>query len=302
MSSLLRRDPKTVFPDLVDWFEAPFLTLRPYLAQPIRVEDYMEGNHYTVRAELAGIDPEKDLEVTVGSGYLTIHAERSDQSEGKHRSEFRYGSFTRTLALPDTADEDDVTATYSGGILTLSVGLKEARKESAKKIEVKAAEGTDAAGPRSASAAPGMMPLSLVAPVNHAGQPGPGLGDAGRARAHGLLDLRDRGGSPRTPVDKHRPPGACLAGQRGGRALRQRARRGHQSRDLAIADTARQRDEDIDREQCLGTQVLCPVEMVVHTMEHRPQLRQDPAGHKDHAVAVCPSFRDRGEHIRRRDS
>ena len=139
MSPLMRRDPKTVFPDLVDWFEAPFLTLRPYLGQPIRVEDFIEDNHYMVRAELAGIDPEKDLEVTVGSGYLTIHAERSDRSEGKHRSEFRYGSFTRTLALPDTADEDDVTATYHDGILNLSVGLKEARKESAKKIEVKAA-------------------------------------------------------------------------------------------------------------------------------------------------------------------
>ena len=123
----------------MDWFEAPFLTLRPYLGQPIRVEDFIEDNHYMVRAELAGIDPEKDLEVTVGSGYLTIHAERSDRSEGKHRSEFRYGSFTRTLALPDTADEDDVTATYHDGILNLSVGLKEARKESAKKIEVKAA-------------------------------------------------------------------------------------------------------------------------------------------------------------------
>jgi len=139
MSALLRRDPKTVFPELVDWFEAPFLTLRPYLAQPIRVEDYIEDGHYMVRAELAGIDPEKDLEVTVGSGYLTIHAERTDRSEGKHRTEFRYGSFTRTLALPDTADEEDVTASYSGGILTLSVGLKEPKKEAAKKIEVKAA-------------------------------------------------------------------------------------------------------------------------------------------------------------------
>ena len=139
MSPLLRRDPKTVFPDLVDWFEAPFLTLRPYLAQPIRMEDYIENNHYMVRAELAGIDPEKDLEVTVGPGYLTIHAERSDHSEGKHRSEFRYGSFTRTLALPEMADEDDVTATYRDGMLTVSVGLKEAKKEAAKKIEVKAA-------------------------------------------------------------------------------------------------------------------------------------------------------------------
>jgi HSP20 family protein len=68
MSIVMRRDPRTVFPDLVDWFEEPFLTLRPYLAQPIRVEEYVEGDRYLVKAELAGIDPEKNLEVTVGAG------------------------------------------------------------------------------------------------------------------------------------------------------------------------------------------------------------------------------------------
>ena len=61
MSTLLRRDPRTMFPDLVEWFEEPFLTLRPYLAQPIRIEDFVEDDHYMVRAELAGIDPEKDV-------------------------------------------------------------------------------------------------------------------------------------------------------------------------------------------------------------------------------------------------
>jgi len=136
MSTLLHRDPKTVFPDLIDWFEAPFVTLRPYLAQPIRVEEYAEGDHYLIRAELAGIDPEKDVEVTVGSGYLTIRAERSETTEGKHRSEFRYGSFSRTLPLPANADEDAITASYRDGILTISVGLKAEQKESAKKIEI----------------------------------------------------------------------------------------------------------------------------------------------------------------------
>jgi len=136
MSTLLRRDPKTIFPDLVDWFEEPFLTLRPYLGQPIKVEDYVEGDHYMIRAELAGIEPDKDLEITVGSGYLTIHAERTDKTEGKHRSEFRYGSFTRSLMLPVNADEEAVTASYRDGILTISVGLKAEKKESAKKIEV----------------------------------------------------------------------------------------------------------------------------------------------------------------------
>ena len=136
MSALLRRDPRTMFPDLVDWFEAPFMTLRPYLAQPIRIEDYVEDDHYVIRAELAGIDPEKDVEVTVGSGYLTIRAERSDKIEGKHRSEFRYGSFSRTVGLPANADEDAVTASYRDGILTVSVGLRTEQKPSAKKIEI----------------------------------------------------------------------------------------------------------------------------------------------------------------------
>jgi len=133
---LLHRDPRTIVPDLVDWFEEPFLTLRPYLTQPIRVEEYVEDDHYLIRAELAGIDPEKDVEVTVGSGYLTIRAERSDKIESKHRSEFRYGSFSRTLTLPVNADEDAVTASYRDGILTVSVGLKTAEKAPAKKIEV----------------------------------------------------------------------------------------------------------------------------------------------------------------------
>jgi HSP20 family protein len=136
MSTLLHRDPKTIFPDLVDWFEEPFLTLRPYLGQPIKVEEHIEDDRYLIRAELAGIDPEKDVEVTIGAGYLTIRAERSDKTEGKHRSEFRYGSFSRTLALPPNADEDAVSATYRHGILEISVGLKTEQKAAVKKIEI----------------------------------------------------------------------------------------------------------------------------------------------------------------------
>jgi HSP20 family molecular chaperone IbpA len=139
MNMLLRRDPRTVFPDLVEWFEEPFLTLRPYLAQAIRVEDFIEGDHYVVRAELAGIDPAKDVEVTVGSGYLTIRAERHDTTEAKHRTEFRYGSFSRSLPLPGDANADDVTASYDHGILTVTVGLKAAVKGEVKKIEVRPA-------------------------------------------------------------------------------------------------------------------------------------------------------------------
>lgn len=137
MSIVLRRNPRTVVPDLIDWFGEPFLTLRPSLGQAIRIEDYTEDGQYVVRAEIAGIDPEKDLEVSVGGGYLTIRAVRSGEVEGKHRSEFRYGSFSRTLELPPGADADDITAEYSDGILTIKVASKgDEEQEAVKRIQV----------------------------------------------------------------------------------------------------------------------------------------------------------------------
>jgi len=138
MTSLLRWEPRAMLPELADWFESPFMTLRPYLTQAIRVEDYFEDHHYVLRAELAGIEPDKDVELTVGSGYLTIRAERGDKAEGKRRTEFRYGSFTRTVPLPVSANEEDVKAMYHDGILTIMIGLKEEKKESAKKIPITA--------------------------------------------------------------------------------------------------------------------------------------------------------------------
>jgi HSP20 family protein len=136
MSIILHREPRTVVPDLIDWFEEPFLTLRPYLGQAIKVEDYTEDGHYVVRAEVAGIDPEKELAVTIGDGYLTIRAVRSGKIEEKHRTEFRYGSFSRTVQLPSAADTDNVTAECANGILTINLGLKEERQEAMKKVQV----------------------------------------------------------------------------------------------------------------------------------------------------------------------
>jgi HSP20 family molecular chaperone IbpA len=137
MNIIMRRDPRTVVPDIIDWFEEPFLTLRPYLGHAIRIEDFTEDSHYVVRADLAGIDPEKELEVLAGAGYLTIRAARSGTFEGKHRSEFRYGSFSRTLELPPNADADDVSAEYAAGVLTVKVGLKgDQPAEAMRKVQI----------------------------------------------------------------------------------------------------------------------------------------------------------------------
>ena len=94
---------------------------------PMRIEEFVDGHDVVVRAELPGLDPDKDVEITVGDGLLTIAGERREEStegeKGKpgYRSEFRYGSFRRVLRLPSSVHEDDVRATYSDGILEVRI-------------------------------------------------------------------------------------------------------------------------------------------------------------------------------------
>jgi HSP20 family protein len=97
--------------------------------QTFRVEDYVEDNRYMIRAELPGLDPDKDIEVTVDDGTLTIHAERREEEKKPHRSEFRYGSLTRSVRLPAKTDAKDITARYEKGILEVSVPVPEAPPE-----------------------------------------------------------------------------------------------------------------------------------------------------------------------------
>jgi HSP20 family protein len=125
-----RRQATHLLPDLRDWLEAPWAPLLPFgPASMFRVEDYVKDNTYVVRAELPGMDPDNDIEITVQNHTLTIHAERHEEQKEAHRSEFRYGSFTRSVALPDQADTEHITATYDKGILEISVPVPEAKTE-----------------------------------------------------------------------------------------------------------------------------------------------------------------------------
>ena len=107
---------------------------------PMKVEEFRENGTLVVRAELPGVDPEKDVEITVENGRLHIHGERRDEKKeetknGSYRSEFRYGSFDRILPLPPGAGEDAVKATYRDGILEVRLPVDDAAA-AAKKIPV----------------------------------------------------------------------------------------------------------------------------------------------------------------------
>jgi len=123
------RQPRSWLPDWSD-FWSDLWTGFPSLAAMrqghlIRLEDEVQDGHYVLRAELPGIDPAKDVDITVRDGQLTIKAERSEKKETKGRSEFSYGSFTRSVTLPAGANEDDIKATYDKGILIVDVAVPE---------------------------------------------------------------------------------------------------------------------------------------------------------------------------------
>ena len=119
-----RPDP---FPRLMDWFESLITSdtaLRFDYAHTIRVEEFMRDGT-VVRAERPGIDPDKNVDVTVADGLLTIRADREERTEEDHRSEFTYGSLVRTIALPQRVDQSSIQAEYRDGILEVQVALPE---------------------------------------------------------------------------------------------------------------------------------------------------------------------------------
>lgn len=149
MTGLVRNEPQRG--ELVDMFDRldrmfeewtrelpfrwPLVSPRGWTgAGMIPVDEYQEEDALVVRAELAGIDPEKDVELTVTDHMLHIEAERREEEKGYVRHELRCGSFSRTLPLPDGVTDADITANYRDGILEIRVRTPKA--EPAKKIPI----------------------------------------------------------------------------------------------------------------------------------------------------------------------
>ena len=151
MSGLTRREPHGEAADVFSRFDRMFeewarmMPFRPMLfprwreaEELIRVEELREDGTLVIRADLPGIDPDKDVELTVSGGILHIEAERRGEEKreekGYVRRELRYGSLSRSLPLPEGATAADITATYKAGVL--EIRIPEPAHEPAKKIAI----------------------------------------------------------------------------------------------------------------------------------------------------------------------
>ncbi|MGE5817225.1 MAG: Hsp20/alpha crystallin family protein [Deltaproteobacteria bacterium] len=97
---------------------------------------------YEITAELPGMD-EKNIEVKVAEGSLTIKGEKQEEKEEKKKDyylhERHFGSFERSFDVPESVDANKIEASFKKGVLTVTLPKKPEAQKPAKKIEVKAA-------------------------------------------------------------------------------------------------------------------------------------------------------------------
>ena len=103
----------------------------------VEVED-----HFVLKADLPGLG-EGDVDIEVQDGALTISGERKAEHEqhekGWYRIERSFGSFNRSLTLPDGVDPDRIEASFNDGVLVVRIPKPEERKP--RRIEISSSNG-----------------------------------------------------------------------------------------------------------------------------------------------------------------
>jgi HSP20 family protein len=100
-------------------------------------------NELRVTAELPGLN-QKDIEIMLDNNLLVIKGEKRQESEDKGRNFYRversYGKFQRSIALPEYVDAEKIEATFSNGVLTLTLPKLPELKPKSRKIEIQSAK------------------------------------------------------------------------------------------------------------------------------------------------------------------
>jgi HSP20 family protein len=98
------------------------------------------GKSIVIEAELPGVD-EKDVTLTVKDGILTLKGEKRQKKEEKGENHYlmerSYGSFVRSVQLPDSIDENKVDARYEKGVLTITAEKRPEAVKAEKRIEIR---------------------------------------------------------------------------------------------------------------------------------------------------------------------
>jgi len=133
----LHRDVNRLFDDVFRGFGVPSLgSFERSFASP-HVEFGETDTEIHVTAELPGLD-EKDVELALEDGVLTLRGEKRSEIDDKDRgySERSYGRFERRIALPKGIEADKAGATFRNGVLTITLPKSAASNENVRRIPI----------------------------------------------------------------------------------------------------------------------------------------------------------------------
>jgi HSP20 family protein len=92
-----------------------------------------------IHADLPGLSPD-DVHVELENGVLTISGERressEDRQEGRYHSERSYGAFSRSIALPENIDEEQVNARFENGVLEVTVPVPQQQQQRGRRVPI----------------------------------------------------------------------------------------------------------------------------------------------------------------------
>ena len=110
-----------------DFMEPAEIAEEGYCAYP-RVESFRQNGSFVLKVDLPGVNP-KEVHLTADQGFLTIEGEGKKAEELPEnlviRDELCYGSFRRSLALPEGVKTGDIKARYQDGILEIRAPMEE---------------------------------------------------------------------------------------------------------------------------------------------------------------------------------
>lgn len=125
---------------LFDAFMSPLDTTETRAVMSPKLDVAELKDKYEIKAELPGMD-EKDIELSLDDGLLTISGEKKAETEEKDKGyylkECSYGTFSRSIRLPDNIADDKIEAKFKKGVLTIDLPKKEVIPPKSRKIAIK---------------------------------------------------------------------------------------------------------------------------------------------------------------------
>ena len=123
-----------------DFFANSSFDFRPFKQNQFPKVDIAEtDDNFLIAAELPGID-EKNVDITLDDGTLTIKGEKKEATEEEqgefYSRERSYGIFQRSFEIPELIDENKIDASFSNGVLTVKMPKTPEAKKEVKKIPI----------------------------------------------------------------------------------------------------------------------------------------------------------------------